>query len=112
MGTLVKNKVMSKLKDQKEKCTKLSLGSVESVIEEKSTEKENKSIIRNFRVVITTEPGEAQFNASVKFDESTNKAKVVSEIDRTNTYLGQSECIDNMELRKYCYCKKLLAVTA
>ena len=112
LGTVLRDKVISILSKQKEKCATLKLSSVERVLEEKTKGEETKSKTRNFRVSIVTVPGKAQFEARLSFDVSTNKAKVEGEVARTNMYRGQADCMDTADLRRYCYCKNLLEASA
>ncbi|RUS89778.1 hypothetical protein EGW08_002481 [Elysia chlorotica] len=115
LGNVLRDKVMSLLSKQKDKCADLRLGLVERVLEEKNSGEEKdkaKSGSRNFRVSIMTLPGKAQFEARLSFDVSTNKAKVVGEVARTNMYRGQADCMDTADLRRYCYCKDLLGKTS
>ncbi|GFR66648.1 hypothetical protein ElyMa_001975300 [Elysia marginata] len=109
LGKLVRAKVMTILKNQKDKCAELKLSSLDRVLEEKSSARAPSSKVRNFRVSITTKPGSAQFEARVSFDVSTSKAKVEGEVARINMYRGQADCMDTAALRRYCYCKNLLA---
>ncbi|RUS79191.1 hypothetical protein EGW08_013049 [Elysia chlorotica] len=111
MGGILKEGVMSKLK-KKEQCSKLSVRTVQKVVEEKATEKGAQPGFRYFIVSITTIPGEAQFEAKMSFDLGSNRVKVVGEIDRKNSYQGQADCVDTEELKKYCYCESLSMVTS
>ena len=108
LGEVTKRKVMSFVKKKKDLCAKLTVKSVERVLEDNKTGKEAESGIRNFRVSIMTVPGEAQFEARLSFNSSAHTAEVVGEVARTNMYRGQADCVDTPELRKYCYCKDLL----
>ena len=57
------------------------------------------------QIVITTTPGGAKFEATVKYDAGGGDYKVVGDISRINIYGGESECIGDFELRKFCLCR-------
>ena len=104
LGEVLTAKVMSLLKGKMSVCAKLTLKSVERVMEQTS----DKPGIRLLRVNIKTTPGDAQFQARMTFNTRTQRAEVVGKVARINMYRGQADCMDIAELRNYCYCKNLL----
>ncbi|GFO08679.1 hypothetical protein PoB_003518400 [Plakobranchus ocellatus] len=107
LGIVLRDKIMANLKAHKDKCAELRLSAIENILEVTNTGKKSEKGVRTFRVSIMTEPGNALFEATLSFDSTSNKAKVVGEVARTNMYRGQAECVFTPELRRYCYCKHL-----
>ncbi|XP_064611603.1 uncharacterized protein LOC135475605 [Liolophura sinensis] len=58
----------------------------------------------DYRVTLTTAPGEAMFEASVRHYDLGDRFKVLDDISRINRYRNQSYCAHNPELKKYCFC--------
>lgn len=54
-------------------------------------------------VRLITRPGMGEFEATVRVHPS-NKFELAGTISRTNQYGNQSRCIDNYNLKLYCYC--------
>jgi hypothetical protein len=55
-----------------------------------------------FIVMIETVPGEARFEATVLRSKSTFQLQ--GDVSRINRYGNQAECVDDAELKPYCYC--------
>lgn len=63
-----------------------------------------------FQIVLTTWPGNATYELSLKFDRYNGIFKFnKNEISRINSYNGTSNCMLNKrpDLRQYCYCRYL-----
>lgn len=58
----------------------------------------------DYQVTLTTVPGEAMFEATVRHYELGDRFKLLGDISRINRYRNQSHCVHGHELRKYCYC--------
>ncbi|GFN85525.1 hypothetical protein PoB_001203100 [Plakobranchus ocellatus] len=108
LGMVLRAKVAAIIKPHRAKCADLSLGSVENILEETNTGKTAKKDVRTFRVTIMTTPGNALFEATIDFIKSKNTASVVGEVARTNMYRGQADCMETVQMRRYCYCKNLI----
>ncbi|KAH3801315.1 uncharacterized protein LOC127839921 [Dreissena polymorpha] len=61
--------------------------------------------LEDIQVVIETVPGNALFEATVRFSTMYNSFKVVGDVSRINIYGHQSDCIEVFKLKKYCQCK-------
>ncbi|XP_023235860.1 uncharacterized protein LOC111635199 [Centruroides sculpturatus] len=59
----------------------------------------------DYLITVSTIPGNALFEATVRYDINEKSYKVLDEVSRINKYGKQSECIKSAKLRKYCYCK-------
>lgn len=74
-----------------------------------SSQSSTNSSIRSFRFGIETEPFNAQFeavlNANFSNDDSGLTWQVEGTVSRMNSYKGLSDCIKDVNLRKYCSCK-------
>ena len=107
LGTVLTRNIMALLRNTREVCAELTLKSVDEVLEEKNLEKAAQPWIRMFQVSIRTEPGDGQFEAKLSFNTETDKATVVGDITRTNTFSRRlADCVDSSELRNYCFCQK------
>ena len=104
-------------------CARLSLVKVSLVVRMKSNEKIlrfensfndvlNKTVVYGdrtnapviYQVTLTTDPGHAQFEATMIFDPDRDELKLAGQISRINAYGGQSNCVENSLLKKFCYC--------
>lgn len=56
-------------------------------------------------VVVETQPGDGLFESTVAYDGLFNSFSVVDRISRINSYGNQSYCMDNFDLKLYCFCK-------
>jgi hypothetical protein len=59
----------------------------------------------DYQLTVRTSPGDALFEATVRFVEGTDKYTLVGDVSRINTYGNQSHCVDNHVIKKLCYCK-------
>ena len=58
-----------------------------------------------YQLTIETEPGNALFEGTVKYDEYQDSFVLAGDISRINAYGTQSDCINSFKLKKFCYCK-------
>ncbi|GFN75047.1 hypothetical protein PoB_000155300 [Plakobranchus ocellatus] len=96
-------RVNSFTQDITDKCARLSIASVESVLQVTSNSLRTMKA-RNFRVVITVTPGSGRFEGLVQLSNKTEQATVVGEVVRSNLYRGQADCVSDPFLRQFCYC--------
>ena len=61
----------------------------------------------DIQVVIVTTPGEAVFEATVRYDTVQDTFKVMGDISRINIYGHQSDCMPRFHLKKFCQCRNL-----
>jgi hypothetical protein len=67
-----------------------------------------KSAVLDYLLVIKTSPGGALFEGTVRYAEHDESVSIIGDINRINTYAGQSDCVLDYKLRNYCYCRNLL----
>lgn len=58
----------------------------------------------DYQVTIRTRPGGGVFEGTFRHNEEYMALDLVSDISRLNKYRDGSYCIQNSELKKYCYC--------
>ncbi|KAK7096800.1 uncharacterized protein [Littorina saxatilis] len=58
-----------------------------------------------YQLTLETEPGNALFEGTVRYDEYLDSFALAGDISRINAYGTQSDCIDKFTLKKFCYCK-------
>lgn len=85
----------------KSPCAKLEL---KSIISAKIGKDENTNSTY-YLLLFKTNPGLAEFEATVKYEKATSKFSITGTISRLNKYAGQSDCANIDWLKKYCYCK-------
>ena len=56
--------------------------------------------------VFDVAPSSGLFEATVRYTLKTKQFEMTGAVSRLNMYAGQSECIKNDYLKKYCYCVK------
>lgn len=59
-----------------------------------------------YQLTIETEPGNALFEGTVRYDEYQDSFALAGDISRINAYGNQSDCINNFKLKKFCYCMR------
>ncbi|CAL8096489.1 unnamed protein product [Orchesella dallaii] len=85
------------------KCAFLSLSTVKSaqVVDKGFLEEEE------YQIIFKTTPGDASFEASV-IRHQNGVWTISGTIGRTNLYGNQSHCVDNRDVKLYCYCTNFL----
>ena len=58
----------------------------------------------DYTVTLQTEPGGAIFEGSVRHRHNDTSNELVGSISRLNAYGKQSACVDDFNMRLYCYC--------
>ncbi|XP_057309240.1 uncharacterized protein LOC130647407 [Hydractinia symbiolongicarpus] len=92
------NKILASFKN---KCAILYLDYIQNASE--VYEKNDDSNVKKYRVMITTRPGQAIFEALIARNLFLNSFTVQNDISRLTLYEKQSKCVKRM--RKYCYCQ-------
>lgn len=65
----------------------------------------NDSKHRDYVVLIETLPGSALFEATVRrLTETDDAFQILGTVSRINAYWSQSTCVNDLILKKYCYC--------
>lgn len=67
-------------------------------------DKSDGSKLVDYTITIQTEPGDAVFEGTVRYREDEKKNKLVGSVSRLNAYGKQSACVDEFNMRLYCYC--------
>lgn len=60
--------------------------------------------VTDYQVMLTSMPGDGQFEATVRHVESNDLLILTGDISRINLYGDQSYCVHDTKLKKYCYC--------
>jgi len=101
-------KSINSLVEEYPKCAKLRLNKILGAREQMSASitsfKSSDAGIKDFSLTITTTPGDAQFEATVRYEGNTDTHKLVGSVSRINLYGDQSKCVKHYKLRLYCYC--------
>ncbi|XP_076625546.1 uncharacterized protein LOC143343961 isoform X1 [Colletes latitarsis] len=66
--------------------------------------KSDNSDLVDYTITIQTEPGNAIFEGTVRYREKDKIKKLVGSVSRLNAYGKQSACVDEFNMRLYCYC--------
>lgn len=94
--------VNNRISAYRKKCATLTL---DSILSARLVRKDNSSISDNFLIAVSASPSYAIFEATVHCDSTKeNTCHVLDDISRINEYGKQSICINDAELRKFCYC--------
>lgn len=65
----------------------------------------NSEIYDDYILVFITEPGDAMFEATVRhWKNESPQFKLMGSISRLNTYMFQSDCVHDSELKMFCIC--------
>lgn len=119
MANVVLTKINAMLQKHMDKCATLRLKSTLSASLVKSNFERDKSMEERFSIrsyiysdkqdtryllVIQTEPGDAKFESTVHYGESSG-IEVSGDINRINRYGNQSHCMNIKLMRLYCFCK-------
>ncbi|BFZ19057.1 hypothetical protein BsWGS_22096 [Bradybaena similaris] len=108
LATAVLDKLYRFIYNVRDKCTQLSLKSVQNVMVSQSGGEHSQSAANKktfYQIMLTTTPGEALYEAKLAYNASSNVAVVVGDVSRLNMYRGQAECVNDSTLRQFCFCK-------
>ncbi|CAJ0582570.1 unnamed protein product, partial [Mesorhabditis spiculigera] len=61
--------------------------------------------VRRLRVSISVRPSSAVFEALIRYHPLTKKYTIIGDVNRTNKYGHTGDCINVVNLRKFCHCK-------
>ncbi|XP_017790924.1 PREDICTED: uncharacterized protein LOC108573070 isoform X2 [Habropoda laboriosa] len=64
----------------------------------------DKGELVDYTITIETEPGDAIFEGTVRYRSKDKVNKLVGSVSRLNAYGKQSACVDEFNMRLYCYC--------
>ncbi|XP_076647392.1 uncharacterized protein LOC143355987 isoform X3 [Halictus rubicundus] len=67
-------------------------------------DKNDKSDLIDYTITIQTVPGDAIFEGTVRDRGKNSSNKLVGSVSRLNAYGKQSACVDEFNMRLYCYC--------
>ncbi|EFN87029.1 hypothetical protein EAI_05930 [Harpegnathos saltator] len=67
-------------------------------------DKSDGTTLMDYTVTIQTTPGDAIFEGTVRYRTEDNSRKLVGSVSRLNAYGKQSACVDEFNMRLYCYC--------
>lgn len=79
-------------------CAKLHLGEIQSA--RKSLEKSS----TDYLISLNVDPSEALLEATVRCRNECNDLSIIGSVSRLNRYGNQSYCVDDKNLKKYCFC--------
>ncbi|CAL7949038.1 unnamed protein product [Xylocopa violacea] len=83
-------------------CAKLKLKEIKAA---KAWKNEGKgSQLVDYTITVQTEPGDAIFEGTVRNRNEDKRNKLVGSVSRLNAYGKQSSCVDEFNMRLYCYC--------
>lgn len=88
------------ISESSEKCAELSLKRLVNV--RGRLNEKDKHV--DFLILIETVPGNAMFEATVRYLVPTKLYEVVGLISRINMYWNQSRCVNDSSLKLYCFC--------
>ncbi|GAB1601322.1 uncharacterized protein LOC115217513 [Argonauta hians] len=60
--------------------------------------------IVDYQLMVQTSPGGAVFEVTARFNEQEDTFNLMNEISRVNSYGNQSRCIEELSLKKFCFC--------
>jgi len=83
-------------------CAMLSLKSINDA--KVWLDKTKGSTLMDYMVTIQTTPGDAIFESTIRYKTDDNSRKLVGSVSRLNAYGTQSACVDEFNMRLYCYC--------
>ncbi|KAH9488731.1 hypothetical protein Btru_059455 [Bulinus truncatus] len=108
-------------KIDQELCHNLTVRKILDVTRVQTAEKNSQQEMTMFKVKVETGPGESVFE-SVVYAVDTSGGKAWDQltiahlqnvtagdiVDRLNMYRGQSDCVDDVKMKLFCYCNNLL----
>ena len=99
------NSLLKKFK----KCSVLSLVEVKNARIEYNPaqwfkQNEVQKHVQYYVVTVKTAPGDAVFEGMVAKNSKKNTYHIIGNISRINMYRSQSDCIDEYDIKYYCYC--------
>ncbi|XP_003493439.1 uncharacterized protein LOC100749022 [Bombus impatiens] len=83
-------------------CAVLKLKEIKAAKAWKGEGEKNQLI--DYTITIQTEPGDAIFEGTIRYRNESKTNKLVGSVSRLNAYGKQSACVDEFNMRLYCYC--------
>jgi len=128
VGKALVAKLNEMLSIESEKCAELSFEKIVHITRMKNSEKvlrfdnskndvlnkvvsygkRSEDISEMYQLSLITKPGLGEFEATVTYDPKSKSVKLEGQVSRVNMYGKQSICVDNVVLKKICYCKMYL----
>ncbi|XP_064472797.1 uncharacterized protein LOC135387616 [Ornithodoros turicata] len=87
-------------------CYPLTLNRVKDVMTAYSSPEELRNNVSHYLVTIETSPAGAIFEATLRVNRSSGNVSVDGSISRCDRYYGQSSCIADRVLEKFCICRR------
>ncbi|XP_043523497.1 uncharacterized protein LOC122535763 isoform X1 [Frieseomelitta varia] len=84
-------------------CAVLKLKEIKAAKAWRSEEGEKSQLV-DYTITIQTEPGDAIFEGTIRYRSEDKTNKLVGSVSRLNAYGKQSACVDEFNMRLYCYC--------
>ncbi|KOX67951.1 hypothetical protein WN51_07931 [Melipona quadrifasciata] len=84
-------------------CAVLKLKEIKAAKAWKGEEGEKSQLV-DYTITIQTEPGDAIFEGTIRYRSEDKTNKLVGSVSRLNAYGKQSACVDEFNMRLYCYC--------
>lgn len=76
----------------------------EKIQDKRKSKKEKAAPWFDFTITLETEPGNAIFEGSLRYRNDSKKMELTGAVSRLNAYGKQSACINDFNMRLYCYC--------
>ncbi len=100
---------MNKLVENHRECATMRVVSVEYATVEQWTMggefSSDRLLYSDYVISVKTHPGPGLFEATVRYNRSSQFYSVIGQVSRINTYGAQSFCVNDAILKLYCYCR-------
>jgi hypothetical protein len=60
---------------------------------------------QDYLISFVVRPSNAELEATIRYEDDKDEFKIVGSVSRLNRYGNQSACINDSNMRKYCFCK-------
>ncbi|XP_017879646.1 uncharacterized protein LOC108624680 isoform X2 [Ceratina calcarata] len=96
--------LVSTLNEMLKKFAQCAILKLKEIRNAKAWKYEDDDRVVDYTIVIETEPGNAIFEATIRHETNKTDSELVGAVSRLNLYGQQSACVNDYNMRLYCYC--------
>ncbi|XP_043796841.1 uncharacterized protein LOC122717135 isoform X2 [Apis laboriosa] len=96
--------LVSELNNMLKKFVQCAILKLKEIKAAKAWRDEDEQSLIDYTITVETEPGNAIFEGTIRYRSENKTNKLVGSVSRLNAYGKQSACVDEFNMRLYCYC--------
>ncbi|EEC09725.1 conserved hypothetical protein [Ixodes scapularis] len=106
LGERLVDQINEWVRKEPRKCQPFHLVDLMDVTALQPTQEDKTSNVSHYWVTVRVSPGGGVFEATLRVDGRAENISVLDQVSRCNWYFGQSYCVADHWLEKFCYCRR------